>query len=91
MDGTLGVEVVETQKKLATEYGDVGLRERTGLEQIKTGPACEVFHDDPELVGDDEGAVVARHILRVALGKTGNLLLYFRDVIVRVLEVYSWA
>lgn len=87
VDHALAVQVVERQQELAADNGNVGLGEDTGLEQVETGAAGEVLHDDPQLVALDERAIVARDILRIALGKVGNLLLDLGDVVVRVFKI----
>ena len=44
---------------------------------VETGATGEVLHDDPELVCDDERAIVTRHVLGITLSEIRNLLLYF--------------
>jgi hypothetical protein len=89
VDGALVVEVVETEEEFAADDGDVGFRKDTSFEEIETRTALEELHDDPQLVVDHERSIVPRYVFRVALGEVGDLLLYFGDIVVRVLEIYN--
>lgn len=81
------MEIIEAEEEFAADDGDVGLGEDAGFEEVEAGAAGEVFHDDPEFVGDDEGAVVAGDVFGVALGEVGDFLLDLGDVVVGVFEI----
>ena len=75
VNGTLRVKIVQAEEEFATHDRDVIFGEDASLEQVETRATSQVLHDDPELVGNNEGSIVLGHVFRVALCETCDLLL----------------
>lgn len=81
------MEVIQAKQQLAADHGDVSFSEYTRLQKVEAGTAREILHDNPKFVSNDEGAIIPGDIVRIALSKAGDFLLYFGDVIIRVLQI----
>lgn len=55
--------------------------------QIKTGPAAQIFHDNPQLVASQEGALILGHILAGTGTENSDLGLNVLNVIVAGLKI----
>lgn len=55
--------------------------------QIETGPAAQVFHDNPQLVASQKGTFILGHILAGTGAENSNLGLNILDVIITGLKI----